>query len=58
MLVLSRKISERINIGKTIEIVIRRIDGNRVTVGIEAPTDVEIRRSELPPREPKPPRAA
>ena len=58
MLVLSRKISERINIGKTIEIVIRRIDGNRVTVGIEAPTDVEIRRIELPPREPKPPRAA
>jgi carbon storage regulator len=47
MLVLSRKVGEELVIGENIRVVIHRIAGNRVTIGIEAPTDVRIVRGEL-----------
>ena len=47
MLVLSRKIGERIHIGENITIEIRRVAGNRVTLALEAPRDVRILRGEL-----------
>lgn len=47
MLVLSRKTGQEIHIGDNIRIVINRIGGHRVTVGIEAPRDVRIVRGEL-----------
>lgn len=47
MLVLSRKIGERLVIGDNITIVVNRIAGNRVTLGIEAPSDVRVVRGEL-----------
>ena len=47
MLVLSRKVGERLVIGDNITIVINRIAGNRVAIGIEAPSDVRIVRGEL-----------
>ncbi len=47
MLVLSRKEGERLVIGDDITLVISRIDGNRVSIGIEAPKHVKIMRSEL-----------
>lgn len=49
MLVLSRKVSERLVIGDNITIVVNRIAGNRVTLGIEAPGDIRIVRGELSP---------
>ena len=49
MLVLSRKVGERIQIGDNITVVINRVAGNRVTIGIEAPSDMRIVRSELQP---------
>ena len=49
MLVLSRKLGERIVVGDNIQIVINRITGNRVSIGIEAPDDVKIMRGELKP---------
>jgi carbon storage regulator len=49
MLVLSRKAGERIIVGENISVVINRISGNRVTIGIEAPTGVRIVRGELGP---------
>ena len=49
MLVLSRKVGERIVIGDNVTVVINRIVGSRVSVGIEAPTDVRIVRGELAP---------
>lgn len=52
MLVLSRKVGERIQIGENVTLVINRIAGNRVTLGIEAPKSVRIVRSELDPLEP------
>jgi carbon storage regulator len=47
MLVLSRKVGEMIMIGDGIAVVVNRISGNRVTLGIEAPDDVRIVRGEL-----------
>jgi len=48
MLVLSRKIGEKVVIGDGIVLVVKRILGQRVTFGIEAPQDVRIVRGELP----------
>ena len=48
MLVLSRKANEEIWIG-SIRLLITRIQGNRVHVGIEAPENTRIRRGELQP---------
>ncbi len=47
MLVLSRKEGERLSIGDNITIVVTKVSGNRVTIGIEAPRDVKVVRSEL-----------
>jgi len=47
MLVLSRKIGEKLVIGDNITVVVSRVAGNRVTLGIEAPSDVRIVRGEL-----------
>ncbi len=47
MLVLSRKVGQRIVIGEKITVVVNRVAGNRVTLGIEAPDDVHIMRGEL-----------
>ena len=48
MLVLTRKIDERITIGDDIELVVVDIDarGGRVRLGIKAPEDIEIHRKE------------
>jgi carbon storage regulator len=50
MLVLSRKLGEEVLIGHHVRLVIRRIAGNRVTIGVVAPKDVPIVRGELRPR--------
>lgn len=48
MLALTRKAGERILIGPDIEVHIVWIQGDRVRVGIAAPREVIIRRSEVP----------
>lgn len=52
MLVLSRKLGERILIGENVAITIVRIGPNNVRVGIEAPRDLNIVREELCPDHP------
>ncbi len=47
MLVLGRKLGESIRIGDGIEITIVGVQGNRVRLGIQAPEDVRVLRSEL-----------
>lgn len=47
MLVLSRKNGEAVRIGKDIEIVIVYTKGGRVGLGIKAPRDLRVLRSEL-----------
>lgn len=46
MLVLSRRVGERLLINGNITVVISRIAGNRVTIGVEAPSEVQILRGE------------
>ena len=47
MLVLSRKSGESIKIGPDVEITVLAVQGNRVRLGIVAPTDISILRAEL-----------
>jgi carbon storage regulator len=47
MLVLSRKEGEKLVIDDNIIITVNRIVGHRVSIGIEAPHDVQISRGEL-----------
>jgi carbon storage regulator len=47
MLVLSRKPGEEIIIGDTIRVVICQIKGDKVRIGIEAPPEVQVDRSEV-----------
>lgn len=47
MLVLSRKVMQSIKIGGNIEITVLSVNGRRVRLGIEAPQDVPVHRSEI-----------
>ena len=49
MLVLTRKLQEQIIISDNIKVTILQIKGNTVRLGIEAPRNVRVIRSELPP---------
>jgi carbon storage regulator len=56
MLVLSRRERERIRLGDSIIVTVIRVAGERVRLGIDAPSDVVVLRDELPPRDaPEPP---
>jgi carbon storage regulator len=54
MLVLSRKSGEQVVIGDNIRITVVGVQGSRVTIGIEAPRDHQILRSELSERSDEP----
>jgi len=47
MLVLTRKVGERIQIGDQITLSVIRVQNGKVRIGIEAPDDVRVRRDEL-----------
>lgn len=47
ILVLSRKIGEKIHVGDSITVEVRRVAGNRVSLAIEAPRHVRVLRGEL-----------
>jgi len=53
MLVLSRKVGQRIHLGDDVVITIVRTGGDAVRVGIDAPKDVKIVREELLATPPK-----
>jgi carbon storage regulator len=54
MLVLSRKESQRIRLGDSIVITIVKISGDKVRIGIDAPSNVLVLRDELEPRQERP----
>lgn len=54
MLILSRKIGERIMIGDNITITVVVIEPGKVRIGIEAPRDIPVYREELLPKKPQP----
>lgn len=47
MLVISRKLGEKLYLGEDIVVTILEVNGHRVRVGIDAPGDVAILRGEL-----------
>ncbi|MDX2036262.1 MAG: carbon storage regulator CsrA [Isosphaeraceae bacterium] len=47
MLVLTRKVGERIRIGGGIVITVVRLQNDKVRIGIEAPADVPVHREEV-----------
>ncbi len=47
MLILTRSVGKTIRIGDDIEIVILRVNGNQVRVGVTAPPDITVRRDEV-----------
>ena len=47
MLVLSRREHERIRLGDSIVVTVVRVTGDRVRLGIEAPSEILILRQEL-----------
>jgi carbon storage regulator len=49
MLVLSRKIGERLILGSDVEIAVLQIRGNRVSLGVVAPAHMPIHRTEVLP---------
>jgi carbon storage regulator len=49
MLVLSRKLGEKIVIGDNIVVTVVKIDRNQIRVGIEAPQDIPVYREEIAP---------
>lgn len=58
MLILTRRVGERLMVGDDIVIKVVRVDGNQVRIGIDAPRNVRIVREEIqdkPPREPEAP---
>jgi carbon storage regulator len=55
MLVLTRKENEKIQIGDNITITVVRTSGDKVRLGIEAPADMKVLRTELVERTPSPP---
>jgi carbon storage regulator len=53
MLVLSRKLGQRFQVGQDVRITIVKIDRNSVRIGIEAPGEVTVYREEIIPTEPE-----
>lgn len=49
MLVLSRKLGQRFQVGPDVRITIVKIDRNSVRIGIEAPDGVTVYREEIAP---------
>ena len=47
MLILSRKVDEKIKIGQDITLTIIEVRGDQVKVGVEAPKDVRVFRQEV-----------
>ena len=47
MLILTRKVGERIRIADEIELVVTAIQGDRIKIGIEAPKTIRVLRGEL-----------
>jgi carbon storage regulator len=54
MLVLTRKLMEKLFIGDDICVTVVRLEGGQVRLGIDAPRDVTVVRAELVPDRPVP----
>jgi carbon storage regulator len=51
MLVLTRRAGEKIRIGDEIEVTVLRMSGDRVRIGIDAPREIRVLRTEIAEQE-------
>ncbi|WP_448678936.1 carbon storage regulator CsrA [Pseudomonas nicosulfuronedens] len=47
MLILTRRVGEKLKIGDDIEVVVLGVKGNQVRIGVTAPRDTEVHREEI-----------
>lgn len=47
MLILSRRIGERLTIGENVTVTVLGVKGNQIRLGIDAPRDVPVHREEV-----------
>jgi carbon storage regulator len=47
MLILTRKVGERLMIGDDIAVTVLSVKGNQVRVGVQAPTSIAVHREEI-----------
>ena len=47
MLILTRKVGERLIIGDDIAVTVLSVKGNQVRVGVQAPADIAVHREEI-----------
>lgn len=47
MLILTRRVSETLNIGDDVKVTILAVQGNQVRIGIDAPKDTAVHRQEI-----------
>ena len=47
MLILTRRIGEKLMIGDEVMVTILNVSGNQIKIGIEAPNDVSVHREEI-----------
>ncbi|MDR3207346.1 MAG: carbon storage regulator CsrA [Oscillospiraceae bacterium] len=47
MLVLTRKVNQSICLGENIKVTVLSVEGDRVSLGVEAPREVRVFRTEL-----------
>lgn len=47
MLILTRRIGEKLMIGDEVMVTILNVSGNQIKIGIEAPNDVAVHREEI-----------
>jgi carbon storage regulator len=50
MLILSRRVGERVVIGENISITVLRVKGNQVRLGVDAPKNIAVQREEVSDR--------
>ena len=47
MLVITRRVGEKLIIGENVAVVVLGVKGNQVRIGVEAPRDVTVNRDEI-----------
>lgn len=47
MLILTRRIGEKVIIGENVKVTVLSVKGNQVRIGIDAPRDVSVNREEV-----------